>query len=129
LGYLSEDGVSIRTISTKRGTKPRYNEAHFTVLGEVDTGALAMRRSLLSRALVALRLKRPPTNTWAFQIIDGERHVMMTIPVGTVSEIGDAVYSQGEVVATGVTVKAWPDHVGASIYIFTEDGPVDRERV
>lgn len=125
LGYLSEDGVSIQTISTKRGNRFKYTEAHFTVLGEVDPGGLTQRRSLLDRILVALRLKRPPGNSWAFQIKDGGRHVIMTIPRGAVSDIGDVVYSRGEVLATNLVVRTWPDRGGNSIYIFTEDGPVE----
>ncbi|SPT53800.1 Uncharacterised protein [Actinomyces bovis] len=71
-----------------------------------------------------LGAKEQPRKSWAFKIKDGERRVLIYVPDGQVTEIGEVSFTKQDAVTWPVTLAAYPDSKGNSIYIFTDDGVV-----
>lgn len=132
LGYLSEDGVTVRHVPARwrfLARTPAHTEASFTLLGQVDLAPLTPRISLMRRALMAVGWAKATPASWVFRVLDGGGRVGITVPRGEVAwprrsvrtALDDLQYGDGDVAATRLTIKAWPDEKGNNVYVMTEE--------
>ena len=77
-----------------------------------------------SQMKVALGAHLPEAQSWVFLMKDGDARIVILVPNGQVTEVGEVKFSSTEAVGWAVTLSAYPDADGESIYIMTDDGVV-----
>jgi hypothetical protein len=55
---------------------------------------------------------------------DGDSKILIVVPDGQVTEVGDVTFTSNGAVGWAVTLACYPDAAGESIYIYTDDGEV-----
>ena len=88
----------------------------------VTTAAAAATHG--SQMKVALGAHLPEAQSWVFLMKDGDARIVILVPNGQVTEVGEVKFSSTEAVGWAVTLSAYPDEDGESIYIMTDDGQV-----
>lgn len=77
-----------------------------------------------SQMKVALGAHLPEAQSWVFLMKDGDARIVILVPNGQVTEVGEVKFAATEAVGWAVTLSAYPDETGDSIYIMTDDGLV-----
>lgn len=72
----------------------------------------------------ALGARLPDPQSWVFLMKDGDARIVIVVPKGQVTEVGDVTFAANEAVGWEVTLSCYPDSSGNSIYIMTDDGVV-----
>lgn len=73
---------------------------------------------------VALGAHLPDPQSWVFLMKDGDARIVIVVPNGQVTEVGEVKFTAKDAVGWAVTLSAYPDETGESIYILTDDGVV-----
>lgn len=73
---------------------------------------------------VALGAHLPDPKSFVFLMKDGDAKMVIVVPNGQISEVGDVVFKAGEAIGWPVTLSTAPDENGHNIYILTDDGQV-----
>ena len=73
---------------------------------------------------VKLGAHLPEPQSWVFLMKDGDARMVIVVPNGQVTEVGEVTFSAKEAVAWEVTLSCYPDEKGECIYIYTDDGQV-----
>lgn len=73
---------------------------------------------------VALGAHLPDPKSFVFLMKDGDARMLIVVPNGQITEVGDIVFKAGEPVGWPVTLATAPDENNHSIYILTDDGQV-----
>ena len=73
---------------------------------------------------VALGAHLPDPKSFVFLMKDGDAKMIIVVPYGQITEVGDIVFKSGEVLGWPVTLSTSPDEDGHNIYILTDDGQV-----
>ncbi len=73
---------------------------------------------------VALGAHLPDPKSFVFLMKDGDAKMIIVVPYGQITEVGDVVFKKGEVLGWPVTLSTSPDEDGHNIYILTDDGQV-----
>lgn len=66
----------------------------------------------------------PEAQSWVFLMKDGDARIVIVVPNGQVTEIGDVTFAANAAVGWNVTLSTYPDDSGECIYILTDDGKV-----
>lgn len=86
----------------------------------VDVTAATLTTGTLTTArLNAVEL---PINQWAFKIKDGVRKVLISVPLGQVTERGEITFTKTSAISLPVVLTTYPDASGNNVYIYTDDG-------
>ena len=146
-GYVSEDGVTItpnestetikdwalnvlRTILTEFNGTIAWTHLELSVaalknyMGDdnVEVTEATTEHGTQVRAAIAGTVR--PTKAWYFKLKDGDRRALVLVPHGQITERGEIPLTASAAVTLPVTLSAYPDKAGKSIYIFTDDGVV-----
>ena len=136
LGYVSEDGVtnsnavtseqikawggdSVSRPQTEKSDtfKVKLIEAANGDVLKVYFGSTNVSGSLSTGITVNVNSKELPENSWVIDtILRAGAYKRMVIPRGKVTELGDVVYKDNEVIGYEVTVAALPDSSGNTHY-------------
>lgn len=65
-----------------------------------------------------------PRKAWVFRMKDGKARVMIVVPDGQVIETGEVAFVSSGAITWPVTLQAYPDATGTSIYVYFDDGQV-----
>lgn len=77
-----------------------------------------------NQAAAALGAQLPEQQSWVFLMKDGDARVVIVVPKGQVTEVGDINFQSNAAIGWPVTMSSYPDDNGKSIYIYTDDGEV-----
>ena len=104
-------------ISTNKGALSiAFGKDHVTsVTAGTDHGAQTM---------AALGAYLPEEQTWLFLMKDGDARIVIAVPDGQITAVGDVVFASNAAIGWDVTLSCYPDENGNSIYIMTDDGVV-----
>lgn len=70
----------------------------------------------------ALGAYLPDEYAWVFLMKDGDARIVIAVPDGQITEVGDITFASNAAVGWPVTLSCYPDSTGHSIYIMTDDG-------
>ena len=59
---------------------------------------------------------------WVFLMKDGNARIVIAVPDGQITEVGDVTFASNAAVGWDVTLSCYPDSDGNCIYILTDDG-------
>ena len=145
--YVSEDGLTLApSMSTTEikdwsGTTVRKvlesfdgtlswtmistNESAMNVaFGADHVTASAATASHGSQLKVELGAHIPEAQSWVFLMKDGDARIVVLVPNGQVTEVGEVTFASNAAVGWNVTLSCYPDESGECIYILTDDGKV-----
>lgn len=146
-GYVNEDGVTITPTESTETIRDWALNVLRRILTEFD-GTIAWTHLELSvgalknymgddkvevtpadaehgtRVRAAIGAAVRPVKAWYFKLKDGDRRALVMVPHGQVTERGEIPLTASGAVTLPVTLSTYPDAVGNSIYIFTDDGVV-----
>ena len=143
--YVSEDGVTLSPARTTTDIKDWSGSVVRKVLesfdGTLQWTMISTDRAALevafgskhltysnansshgNQAQVALGAFMPDEYAWVFLIKDGNARVVIAVPDGQITEVGDVTFASNAAVGWPVTLSCYPDSSGNSIYIITDDG-------
>lgn len=114
----SFDGtLSWTMISTNEGALGvAFGADHITTNAAAQTHGKQMK--------VELGAHLPEAQSWVFLMKDGNARVVVLVPNGQVTEVGEVTFSASAAIGWNVTLSCYPDSDGESIYILTDDGVV-----
>ena len=72
----------------------------------------------------ALGAYMPEEQAWVFLMKDGDARIVIAVPDGQITEVGEVTFASNAAVGWNVTLSCYPDSSGNSIYIMTDDGVV-----
>ena len=72
----------------------------------------------------ALGAYLPEEQTWVFLMKDGDARIVIVVPDGQITEVGEVTFASNAAVGWQVTLSCYPDTDGNCIYIMTDDGVV-----
>lgn len=75
-----------------------------------------------TKLAVKLGARQPEAQSWAFLMKDGDARIVIIVPNGQVTEVGEVTFAATEAVGWNVTMTAYPDANGNNAYIYTNDG-------
>ena len=70
----------------------------------------------------ALGAYLPEEQAWVFLMKDGDARIVIVVPDGQITEVGEVTFASNSAVGWQVTLSCYPDANGNSIYIMTDDG-------
>lgn len=70
----------------------------------------------------ALGAYLPEEQAWVFLMKDGDARIVIAVPDGQITEVGEVTFASNAAVGWNVTLSCYPDTNGNSIYIMTDDG-------
>ena len=148
-GYISSDGVtettdrSVEKITAWGGDTVKVVQSEFsltygfTFIEVLNTGVLeaiygddnvAVTAATVSTGTlhaVAINSDQLPHKSYVFEVRDGDAKIRIVIPDGQITEVGDTVYNDEDVVGYEVTVEAFSDATGNQAYKYLDDGVFD----
>lgn len=66
----------------------------------------------------------PDEMAWVFLMKDGDARIVIAVPDGQITEVGEVTFASNAAVGWNVTLSCYPDSNGNCIYIMTDDGVV-----
>lgn len=90
--------------------------------GHVDTQAAGADHGAQTK--VSLGAHLPDPESFVFLMKDGDARIVIIVPNGQVTEVGEVTFASNAAVGWNVTLSTYPDENGESIYILTDDGEV-----
>lgn len=77
-----------------------------------------------TQVMVEMGAYLPEAQSWVFLMKDGNARIVVLVPNGQVTEVGEVTFAANAAVGWNVTLSTYPDTSGNSIYILTDDGVV-----
>lgn len=145
-GYIGEDGVTesvdrssdkvkawggdtVKVMQTEHGLTYSFNfieSLNSTVLkayyGDENVDTTPATAAHGTQHTVLITGASLPVKSYVFEIKDGDAKIRIYVPNAEVSEQGETVYADAEVVAYPMTIEALPDELGVKAYKFLDDG-------
>ena len=90
----------------------------------VTSAAASLTHGAQVRAALGAHL--PDPQSWVFLMKDGDARVVIVVPNGQITEVGDVTFVSNNAIGWQVTLSTYPDSDGNSIYIMTDDGVVSQ---
>ena len=114
----SFDGtLSWTMISTNAGALAiAFGSAHVTTVAATQTHGAQVQATLGAYL--------PEEQAWVFLMKDGDARIVIAVPDGQITEVGEVTFASNAAVGWNVTLSCYPDANGNSIYIMTDDGVV-----
>lgn len=104
-------------ISTNEGAMGvAFGAEHVTVSAATATHGAQTRTELGAHL--------PERQSWVFLMKDGDARIVIVVPDGQVTEVGEVTFASNSAVGWAVTLSTYPDENGENIYIMTDDGVV-----
>lgn len=75
-----------------------------------------------TQVMVELGAYLPEAQSWVFLMKDGNARIVVIVPNGQVTEVGEVTFAANAAIGWNVTLSTYPDESGNSIYILTDDG-------
>lgn len=145
--YVSEDGLtltpSISTTDIKDWSGATVRKVLESFDGTLSWTMISTNESALSVAFgsdkvtsnaatathgkqvqAALGAHIPKEKSFVFLMKDGDARVVIVVPKGQVTEVGEVTFKASEAIGWQVTLSCYPDSSGECIYIMTDDGVV-----
>ena len=112
----SFDGtLSWTMISTNAGALAiAFGADHVTTAAATATHGAQVR--------AALGAYLPEEQAWVFLMKDGDARIVIAVPDGQITEVGEVTFASNAAVGWQVTLSCYPDASGNCIYIMTDDG-------
>lgn len=88
----------------------------------VTTSAATATHGAQTRTELGAHL--PDSQSWVFLMKDGDARIVIVVPNGQVTEVGEVTFASNSAVGWQVTLSTYPDADGECIYIMTDDGVV-----
>lgn len=88
----------------------------------VTTSAATATHGAQTRTELGAHL--PERQSWVFLMKDGDARIVIVVPDGQVTEVGEVTFASNSAVGWAVTLSTYPDANGENIYIMTDDGVV-----
>ena len=86
----------------------------------VTTAAAASTHGAQTRTALGAHL--PEAQSWVFLMKDGDARIVIVVPNGQVTEVGEVTFAANAAIGWQVTLSCYPDSTGECIYIMTDDG-------
>ena len=114
----SFDGtLSWTMISTNAGALAiAFGSAHVTTVAATQTHGAQVQATLGAYL--------PEEQAWVFLMKDGDARIVIAVPDGQITEVGEVTFASNSAVGWQVTLSCYPDSNGNCIYIMTDDGVV-----
>lgn len=114
----SFDGtLSWTMISTNEGALGiAFGSEHVTTAAATTTHGAQVQ--------AALGAYLPEEQAWVFLMKDGDARIVIAVPDGQITEVGEVTFAANAAVGWQVTLSCYPDANGHCIYIMTDDGVV-----
>lgn len=77
-----------------------------------------------NQVMVELGAFLPEAQSWVFLMKDGDARIVVLVPNGQVTEVGEVTFAANAAIGWQVTLSTYPDESGSCIYIMTDDGVV-----
>ena len=145
--YVSEDGLtlapSISTTDIKEwgGTTVRKVLESFdgtlswtmistnasamkVAFGDDYVTAQAATQTDGNKTMTSLGAHLPAPKSWVFLMKDGDARIVILVPNGQVTEVGEVTFAANAAVGWNVTLACYPDESGECVYILTDDGQI-----
>lgn len=87
---------------------------------KITTNAAATTHGKQVQAALGAHL--PDAQSWVFLMKDGDARIVILVPNGQVTEVGEVTFASNAAVGWNVTLSCYPDSDGECIYIMTDDG-------
>lgn len=88
--------------------------------GHVTTAAATAQHGAQVQATLGAYL--PEEQAWVFLMKDGDARIVIAVPDGQITEVGEVTFASNSAVGWQVTLSCYPDSNGNCIYIMTDDG-------
>lgn len=144
-GYIGEDGLKIGTNQSStdikdwsgnvvRSIMSEYGHsltwAHLELneqslknfLGEENVQATAATSSSGTKLAAKFNADEMPTKSWVFKVKDGNRRLLVVVPLGQLSERGEITLTKTSAIQLPITLKTFPDASGNHMYWYSDDG-------
>ena len=92
--------------------------------GEENIETVAATITDGAKAKAALGAYLPDPQAWVFLMKDGDARIVIAVPNGQITDVGEITFASNAAVGWPVTLSTYPDEDGNSIYIMTDDGVV-----
>ena len=89
-----------------------------------DDNVTSVTASTAHGAQAALGAYLPDEQAWVFLMKDGDARVVVAVPDGQITAVGDVTFASNAAIGWEVTLSCYPDSNGNCIYIMTDDGLV-----
>jgi hypothetical protein len=86
----------------------------------VTTQAAATAHGAQIRAELGAHI--PEARSWVFLMKDGDARIVIVVPNGQITEVGEVTFASNAAVGWNVTLSCYPDSSGECIYVMTDDG-------
>ena len=86
----------------------------------VTTQAAATAHGAQIRAELGAHI--PEARSWVVLMKDGDARIVIVVPNGQVTEVGEVTFASNAAVGWNVTLSCYPDESGECIYVMTDDG-------
>jgi len=140
-GYISEDGVTMADAQTWNDVKDWGGDTvrriksesqvtlAFSFLEINDRSAKAAFgddnvTDTLGALEIHLNVKEAPRKAWVVNMLDGERHMRITVADGQITDRGDLTFTRTGAVLIPVTLTCYPDANGDTAIWYADPTPV-----
>mgnify|MGYP006992068196 FL=1 len=121
-------GATVRKVlesfdGTLSWTMISTNEGALSIaFGTDHVTAVAASTAHGAQVQAALGAYLPEEQTWVFLMKDGDARIVIAVPDGQITEVGEVTFASNAAVGWQVTLSCYPDTDGNCIYIMTDDG-------
>lgn len=123
-------GATVRKVlesfdGTLSWTMISTNEGALSIaFGADHVTAVAASTTHGAQVQAALGAYLPEEQAWVFLMKDGDARIVIAVPDGQITEVGEVTFASNAAVGWNVTLSCYPDASGNCIYIMTDDGVV-----
>lgn len=90
--------------------------------GEDHVNANAATTTHGAQVSAELGAHLPEAQSWVFLMKDGDARIVIVVPNGQVTEVGETTFAANAAIGWNVTLSCYPDNSGECIYVYTDDG-------
>jgi hypothetical protein len=136
-GYITEDGATLADAQTwvdikdwggdtvrriKSESQVTIATSFLEVNGNSAKAAFGENNVTVTGGQIAIKInvKEPTRKSWLVNMLDGDRFLRLVIPDGQVTDRGDMQFTRQGAVVIPVTITAYPDVDGNTVYIYAE---------
>lgn len=121
-------GLTVRKLSesydvTLAWTMISTNEGALKIaFGDENVDVEAATAAHGTQITAALNAYLPDRQAWVILMKDGDARMMIIVPDGQITEVGEITFASNAAIGWPVTLSCYPDEDGNCVYIITDDG-------